>query len=242
MGRATQSFDEAEEMVSFPARRDRGAVAGARPPVNLRVLLELRRRLKSAAEKELAGGADRFRNLRNELRRAEAELRLCARILQTHAGQLTQAVSRTETAQSRASQTCTRLTSLERENEDLGQQLAQAQDVARNLHVPAEADQQVRNGTVDSFVIATGALMNELALALRDQSSISARTRDLIDESRLLAARARSLQTCYQTVHMAMTDLSESIGDALKKGGLAADEIAGAEELRMAGPGFGQAG
>jgi chromosome segregation ATPase len=211
--------------------------AHARDAVNLRVLLELRRRLKSVAEKELATGADRFRNLRNEVRRSEAELRLCVRILQTHAGQLSQAVSRTAAAHTRANQTCARLTSLERENEDLGQQLTQAQTAAGSLQLSLRADDRARHGTLDSFVIAAGALMNELALALRDQSSISARTRDLIEESEVLAARARSLQSCYQTVHMAMLDLCEGIADALQRGGAVGDEVAEGNGFQLAAPG-----
>jgi len=78
--------------------------------------------------------------------------------------------------------------------------------------------------------------MNELALALRDQSSISARTRDLIEESEVLSARARSLQMCYQTLHLAMTDLSGSIGDALKRGGFMGDEISSGEGMQSASP------
>jgi len=233
MGRVVESMERGGELHLVHST---GGQVGMTQGLNLRVLLELRRRLKSAAEKELAVGADRFRNLRGELRRAEAELRLCARVLQSHATQLSQTVSRTESAQTRASQTCARLTSLERENEDLGQQLARAQDVASQLHTPLEADQQIRNGTLDSFVIATGALMNELALALRDQSSISARTRDLIEESEVLSARARSLQMCYQTLHLAMTDLSGSIGDALKRGGFMGDEISSGEGMQSASP------
>jgi chromosome segregation ATPase len=233
MGRVVESLERGDELHLVRAS---GAQAGVAQGVNLRVLLELRRRLKSAAEKELAVGADRFRNLRGELRRAEAELRLCARVLHSHATQLSQTVSRTETAQARASQTCARLTSLERENEDLGQQLARAQGTTSQLHTPLEADQQIRNGTLDAFVMATGALMNELALALRDQSSISARTRDLIEESEVLSARARSLQTCYQTLNLAMTDLSESIGDALRRGGFMGDEALAEEGGQFASP------
>jgi len=208
--------------------------ARAREAVNLRVLLELRRRLKSVAEKELSTGADRFRTLRGELRRSEAELRLCARILQTHAGQLAQAVSRTEAAQTRATQTCARLASLERENQDLGEQLAQAQTAAGSLQLSMRADDQARHSSLDSFVVATSALVNELALVLRDQSSISARTRDLIEESEMLAARARSLESCYQTVHMAMLDLSAGIAEALRNGGVMAGRVAEAGEFQLA--------
>jgi chromosome segregation ATPase len=217
--------------------RDGGSGAGVGEAINLRVLLELRRRLKSVAEKELATGADRFRMLRGELRRSEAELRLCARVLQSHAIQLSHTVSRTESAQARATQTCTRLTALERENEDVGQQLAQAQAAAGSLQLSMRAGEQARHGTLDSFVLATGALVNELALALRDQSSISTRTRDLIEESEVLAARARSLQSCYQTVHVAMLDLCEEISDALQRGNVIPDEASDGDAFEIAAGG-----
>jgi len=206
---------------------------GASEAINLRVLLELRRRLKSVAEKELATGADRFRALRGELRRSEAELRLCARVLQTHAAQLSQTVSRTETARVRATQTCARLTSVERENEDLGQQLARAQGAAGSLQLSVRADEHTRHGTLDSLVLATGALVNELALAMRDQSSISARSRDLIEESEVLAARARTLQSCFQTVHMAMLDLCEGISDALQRGNVVTDDAPDGDAFQL---------
>jgi chromosome segregation ATPase len=207
---------------------------GASEPINLRVLLELRRRLKSVAEKELATGTDRFRTLRGELRRSEAELRLCARVLQSHAAQLSQTISRTEAARVRATQTCARLTSVERENEDLGQQLARAQAAAGSLQLSVRADDHARHGTLDSFVLAAGALMNELALAVRDQSSTSARTHDLIEESEVLAARARMLQSCFQTVHMAMLDLCEAITDALQSGNVVTDDAPDGDAFQVA--------
>jgi len=201
------------------------AASQARQAVNLRVLLELRRRLKSVAEKELAVGADRFRGLHNELRRAEAELRLCGRLLQTQLHQLTQAASRTESAQARAAQTCARLTSLERENEDLGGQLALARQTALGLQESVQQDRHARQGTLDSFLLATSALVNELALAARDQATISARTRDLIDESEVLSARARALHACYETVRTVMADLSGAVDEALERGVVVGDEL-----------------
>jgi hypothetical protein len=99
------------------------------------------------------------------------------------------------------------------------------------------AGEQARHGTLDSFVLATGALVNELALALRDQSSISTRTRDLIEESEVLAARARSLQSCYQTVHVAMLDLCEGISDALQRGNVIPDEASDGDALEIAAGG-----
>lgn len=219
------------------SRRDAGAGSGVGEAINLRVLLELRRRLKSVAEKELATGADRFRMLRGELRRSEAELRLCARILQSHAAQLSQTVSRTESARVRATQTCARLTSLERENEDLGQQLVRAQSAAGSLQLATRADEGTRHGTLDSFILAAGALVNELALAVRDQSSISTRTRDLIEESEVLAARARSLQSCYHSVHMAMLDVCEGISEALQRGNVVSDEAPDGDAFELAAGG-----
>jgi len=196
-----------------------------RQEVDLRVLLELRRRLKSSAEKELAMAADRCRSLRNALRRAEAELRLCSHILQGQSNQLMQVVSHTEMTQAHAAQTCARLSSLERENEDLGQQLAQAQHEANHLQISAQRELHARHGTLDSFVLAANALGKELALAIRDQSFVSARTRDLIEESEILSARARFLRSCQESVHAAMTDLSETITEALSGSGFAAEEM-----------------
>ena len=243
MGKALGSVETALDggngrlPVAPGSRADGGTGVGVGEAINLRVLLELRRRLKSVAEKELATGADRFRALRGELRRSEAELRLCARILQSHAIQLSQTVSRTESARGRATQTCARLTSLERENEDLGQQLAQAQVTAGSLQLSMRGDERTRHGTLDSFLLATGALVNQLALAVRDQSSISTRTRDLIEESEVLAARARSLQSCYQTVHMAMLDLCEGITDALQRGTVISDEVPDGDAFELAAGG-----
>ena len=209
------------------------AASQARQAINLRVLLELRRRLKSAAEKELAVGADRSRGFREELRRGEAELRLCARLLQVRASQLAQVGLRAESARMRASQTCARLTSLERENEDLTQQLGEAQQVAEQLRVTLEAERSARHGTLDSFVVATTALINELALAMRDQSSIQARMRDLIDESQALSERAGLLHAWYQVVHRSLTELCTGIADALGGVGIRPEEVIPAERLHV---------
>ncbi len=67
-------------------------------------------------------------------------------------------------------------------------------------------------------------------------SSISARTRDLIEESEVLSARARSLQMCHQALHLAMTDLSESIAEALKRGGFMGDEVSSGDGTQYASP------
>lgn len=212
---ARPDIPEAENTAAAAQQAAITEASRARQAINLRVLLELRRRLKSAAEKELAVGADRARSLRNELRRAEAELRLCARLLQVRAEQLGRATSRAETAHDRATHTCARLTSLDRENDDLAHQLAEAQDVATQLQVSVQPERHARHGTLDSFVLATNALVNELARAVQDQSAIRTRMRDLIEENHMLAVRAEALHSCYQTTQRAMGDLCEAIAEAL---------------------------
>ena len=148
------------------------AVSQAREAINLRVLLELRRRMKSAAEKELAVGADRSRALRSELRRSEAELRLCARMMKVRAAQLGQAAERSGLTQGRASQTCARLAALARENDDLARQLSDAQEAAGRLELSVRSEQHAARGVLEAFVLATNSLMNELSLAAQDQASI----------------------------------------------------------------------
>jgi chromosome segregation ATPase len=219
------------------AERSAGLVGSqAQQAVNLRVLLELRRRLKATAEKELAVGADRCRGLRGELRRAEAELRLCARVLEVRAEQLAELGSRTDNARARASQTCARLASLERENDDLTQQLGEAQRAARALQLSVQAERNARQGTLDSFVLAATGLINELALAAQDQRTVHARMRDLIDENQALSERASLLYACHRTVQIALMRVCENIADALGgvPGQVAAEAPAGA--LAVAAP------
>lgn len=224
-------------------------VTQTREAINLRVLLELRRRLKSTAEKELAVGADRMRALRGLLRRAESELRLCARAVETRARQLAQTASRVEKAQAQAAHTCARLSSLEHEHADLAQQLSAAQsdtagiqlsmssavgesgfarevgaerpshpgqvDAARRSFAREASPAQARSGTLDSFVLATAALMSDLSHAISDQASLRARGRDLIERGESCAAQARTLQVCFQTAHRALTAMSDEIQAAL---------------------------
>ena len=280
---ATDSRAPAEEPAEAPIRpasqapaevqREAAPTTGTqtREAINLRVLLELRRRLKSTAERELAVGADRMRGLRGLLRRAESELRLCARAVETRAQQLAQTATRVEKAQAQAAHTCARLSSLEHEHADLAQQLSAAQsdtagiklsmssavgesgfarevgaappshtgqvdaarpsfareaDAARpsfarevDAERPSFARQasfaHARSGTLDSFVLATAALMSDLSHAIADQASLRARGRDLIETSESCAARARALQTCFQTAHRALTAMGDEIRSAL---------------------------
>jgi chromosome segregation ATPase len=208
------------------------AASQTREAINLRLLLELRRRLKSAAEKELAVGAERMRALRSLLRRAESELRLCARALETRAQQLAQTAGRVEKAQSEAAHTCARLSSLEHEHADLSQQLSAAQNDAAGLQLSVSSavgqgslssevgalrpgSARARSGTLDSFVLATAALLSDLSHAIADQSSLRTRGRDLIERGESCAARARSLQTCFQNAHRAMTAIGDEIRAAL---------------------------
>ncbi len=207
-------------------------VTRTREAINLRVLLELRRRLKSAAEKELAVGADRMRALRGLLRRAESELRLCARALEIRAQQLAQTASRLEKAQAEAAHTCARLSSLEHEHADLAQQLSAAQSdtagiqlsmsstvgesgFARQVGAARPSFAHARSGTLDSFVLATAALMSDLSHAISDQASLRARGGDLMERGDSCAARARTLQTCFQTAHRALTAMGDELRAAL---------------------------
>jgi chromosome segregation ATPase len=191
---------------------------GAREAVNLRLLLELRRRLKAAAEKELSAGSQRVRALREEVREAEAELRLCFRMLNARADQLAQASTAVAGAQERASQTCVRLGSLAQENDDLDQQLKEAKQGASRLQLSVRAENHTSHSALESFVLATAGLVRELSQASRDQSFIRARTQDLMAESGSLASRAGSLRDCFRRVHEAMTDICEHINQGLVGG------------------------
>lgn len=211
--------------VAEPGRSSSARVSEpVREVMNLRVVLELRRRLKGAAEKELAVGADRLRSLRAEVRRAEGELRLCARLLQVRAGQLAESAERAEQAQARAVQTRGRLASLDRENRDLAQQLQRARANADRLELSPDAAQQGRHGTLEVFVSATAALLTELEVAARDHDSLHARMCDQMEECELLAARASALWSCHQALRQAMADLHEGVFDALA-GGMVAETI-----------------
>ena len=208
------------------------ALSEAREAINLRLLLELRRRLKGTAEKEIAIGAERIRHLRSELRSAEAEMRLCARALEGRSQALARLTARLDDASSRASQTCARLSALEQEHVDLSHQLGLAQRAAAGLRESVRAARHVRNGTLDSFVLATMALVNDLAYAVRDQSSLQVRGRDLIDESETFAARAALLRDCFSSTQSAIASVCENIARALdgRRGGAAAPQESGEGE------------
>ncbi len=191
------------------------AVAQAREAINLRLLLELRRRLKMAAGRELAIGSDRMRSLRGELLRGEAELRLFGRALQTRSSQLLRMAARIEGTQARAAQTCARLASLEREHEDLAQQLAYAEQEAAGLQRSVQSTQQVRNGTLDSLVLAAQTLANDLAHATRDQTALRARGADLLAEGQAMADRAGALRKCFLSLGTAVAMLCDEISIAV---------------------------
>ncbi len=203
--------------VSLERDSDRAmtAVAQAREAINLRLLLELRRRLKMAAERELAVGLDRMRSLRGELLRGEAELRLFGRALQTRSNQLLRMAARIEGTQTRAKQTCARLDSLEREHEDLAQQLVYAEQEAASLQRSVQATQQVRNGTLDSLVLAAQILANDLAQAKRDQARLRERGADLLSDGQALAERAGALRKCFLSLGNAVAMLCDEISVAV---------------------------
>jgi len=191
------------------------AVAQAREAINLRLLLELRRRLKMAAERELAIGVDRMRTLRGEVMRGEGELRLFGRALQARSNHLLRMAARIEGTQARASQTCARLASLEREHDDLADQLQRAEHEAGGLQRSVQSGRHLRNGTLDSLVLAAQALSNDLAHAVRDQSALRARGRDLLREGQTLADRAGAMRACFLSLGNAVATLCDEISVAL---------------------------
>jgi len=197
---AVQERRETAAELGMQAGESVTAVSQAREAINLRLLLELRRRLKAAAERELAVGADRTRRLRTDLRRGEAELRLFGESLHARGQELGRMLARVQSTQARAAQTCDRLRSLEREHEDLGQQLGAAEQEAASLQRSVRSTRQVRNATLDSLVLATEALANDLAYAVRDQGALRARGRDLIEEGEGLAARAGAVHACFSSL------------------------------------------
>jgi len=188
-----------------------------RDEVNLRLLLELRRRLKSAAEKELSVGRDKARSLRNRLHAAEADLRLCARAISTRRGQLTRTADAMESARQQALATSQRLRALEEENVDFGQQLGLATIQATRLRESVHTDRVTQHGTLDAFLTATNALARDLRLATRDHGDIRARVTDLVEESATLASRAESLAACFRSANRVLAMICESVAHALDR-------------------------
>jgi chromosome segregation ATPase len=187
------------------------AVSQTREAISLRMLLELRRCLKGAAERELAVDANRMRGLREELRRAEAELRLTARALSTRSNHLAAAAARIQKAQSRAAQAGARLSSLEQEHQDLAQQLADAHQAAEALQDSVRVSHPHRNGTLDSLLLASRGLINDLEHAARDEASLRQRGHDLIDETQGFAARCGELHTCFTAAGNAMSAICSDL-------------------------------
>ena len=201
-----------------------------REGVNLRVLLELRRHLKSAAEKQLSLGGDRVRRLRNEVRHAESELRLCSCALQACLKRLGEARGRVEAARDRARESCARLSSLERENDDLAEQLHQAEGMAGGLQLSVRADRATRNGALESFMLATGELRKELCHGVQDQRAIRARAHDLFEDTEGLAHRAGSLHACLFNIQGAASALCDEIALSLDGVSAPVGETAQAEQ------------
>jgi len=188
-----------------------------RDEVNLRLLLELRRRLKSAAEKELSVGRDRARGLRNQLHAADAGLRLCARAISARRDQLTRTADSMESARQQALATSQRLRALEEENEDFGQQLGSATLQATRLRESVHTDRVTQHGTLDAFLTATNALARDLRLATRDHGDIRARVTDLVEESTTLASRAKFLAAYFRSANRALTIICDSVHHALDR-------------------------
>lgn len=211
------------------------AASPAREGINLRVLLELRRHLKSAAEKQLSLGGDRVRRLRNEVRYAESELRLCSCALQACLKRLGQASGRVEAAQDRAQQSCARLSSLERENVDLAEQLHQAEGIAEGLQLSVRADSVTRNGTLESFMLATCELRKELGHGVQDQRAIRTRAHDLFQDTEGLANRAGSLHAYLSKIQGTAMALCEEIARALDGVSAPVGEVVQAEQLAESG-------
>ena len=205
------------------------AASPAREGINLRVLLELRRHLKSAAEKQLSLGGDRVRRLRNEVRHAESELRLCSCALQACLKRLSEASGRVAAAQDRAQESCARLSSLERENDDLAEQLRQAEGITGGLQVSVQADSVTRSGALESFMLATCELRKELSHGVHDQGAIRTRARDLLQDTERLARRSGSLHACLTNIHRAASTLCDEIANALDGASGPAGEAAQAE-------------
>lgn len=182
---------------------------------NLRLLLELRRRLKSAAERELALGRERIRLLRGELRHGQAELRVWERMLECRAQELAREAARVAAASRRAAETCNRLGSLERENEDLTRQLRRAEEAAIAVRAAVPVERHPGSSILASFVAATQALVRELGHAARDQSALRARARDLLEEGEILAAEAEALAACFASVEETVKALRRRIAESV---------------------------
>jgi len=213
MGTETSTFPHiAREEVAPASRANRSSLG---EDTNLRLLLELRRRLKAAAEKELALGQERLRSLRNELRRAEGELRVWGRSLQRRREEIAAAATRVAEAVRLAAETCRSLSSLQRENEDLTAQLQRAERAAAELELSVPRDRHAGSATLDAFVAATRALVKELSRAARDQLSVRVRTQDLLEDSRILASEGRSLSACFEAVQSAIDQMCRQIADGV---------------------------
>ena len=208
-------MSEPVRMSETDAASTAAAGSPAREGINLRVLLELRRHLKSAAEKQLSLGGDRVRRLRNQVRYAESELRLSSCALQACLKRLGEASGRVGAAQDRAQESSARLSSLERENDDLAEQLREAEGMAGGLQRSVQADSATRNGALQSFMLATCELRKELGHGLQDQRAIRTRARDLFQDTEGLAQRAGSLHACLSDIQSAVSALCDDIARAL---------------------------
>jgi predicted nucleic acid-binding Zn-ribbon protein len=120
-----------------------------------------------------------------------------------------------QNAQARASGARTRLCALEQEHQDLAQQLAEAHQDADKLQHSVRACQPHRNGTLDSLVLATRALINDLEQATRDEAGLRQRGRDLIDESEVFTARCEALHKCFTAAEKATSSICGEIDAAL---------------------------
>jgi len=216
MGLAPKGFQIGQAGQAADRGRGSGALGQSAEGTDLRILLELRRRLKSAAEKELCVGTERVRWLRGELRRTEAELRLCAGMLRARTSLLSQARGRVDSTRVAAERTCSRLSSLERENDDLAQQLSSLQQTTMKLQQSVGSGGKGHYGTLDSFSVAASALNKQLQRAGEDQAVIRTRTRDLVEETAAVTQRASRVHACLQLTLSAIATLCEEITRSLE--------------------------
>ena len=194
----------------------------------LRLALGARRQLRAAMAKELCVGGERVRWLREEVERAEGDLRLWMRVLAGRADELAQTAQRMETIWASAERARNQLSAFARESDGLTHELASLEDLTARLERSVGRAEEAGEITLDRFAGASCTLARELARAREDQGAMGERVRALVEEASRVRERARDLQRCTQLSQQEMSRLGSQIarilGLASGAGGIAPDE------------------
>jgi len=182
---------------------------------DIRMALGTRQRLRAATTKELCAGGERVAWLREEVHRAEGDLRAWERLLQARAGELAQTAARMEAIGASAERACEQLSTLARENDTLTRELASLEEAAVRLERSVGRGEEMGEVALDSFAASASALARELTRVMEDQGAIRDRMRHLMEEAEMVGERARSLRRCMEMSVRQMTDLGAEVAQVL---------------------------